>query len=247
MDWADHCDKALHDAHAAGAWAVRAVAEVVGESTACRRLFSKQRARSALLVGLDNAGKSSILCSLPQVRQRLQKFARDHGLDELRVDPTTALQLVKFTMARSSHHRLHRRAMVNWHVWDMSGEGRARPLWLYYCSLVQAIVFVVDVTDVERIAIARNELKHLFSHPSTRGLPLLVMANKTDVTTGNDESFASPRTTPRRIATEMLKGMLDLDALQVEHGLHVKLSECSAETGKGIEPAFQWLTDHVNW
>ena len=50
----------------------------------------------------------------------------------------------------------------------MSGQGRYRPLWLYYCSLVQAVIFVVDVTDVDRIATARNELKTLFEPDSRR-------------------------------------------------------------------------------
>lgn len=224
----------------------------LAKSTCLRSLFyKKKRPRSALLVGLDHAGKSSILCSLPQVRERLRMFAQQHNRDVLRIEPTTALQLVKFTMTRSMHHRCHRRANIYWHVWDMSGQGRYRPLWMYYCSLVQAIIFVVDISDVERIAVARNELWILFAHPAARGMPLLVLANKADVTGSHDpDTVDTALVSPNCrvvVSMAMLRRMLDLDSLQKKHQLDVNVVECSARTGRGIEPAFQWLTDHVIW
>ena len=246
----DACEKLSDDAYSLTVRAARSVAHIV-ETTLCRCLLSKKRPRSALMVGLDSAGKSSILCSVPEVRGRLQKFARRHNRDDLRVEPTTALQLVKFTMTRSSQHGCHRRANISWHVWDMSGQGQYRPLWMYYCSLVQAIVFVVDVTDVERIAVARNELRNLFVHPAMRGLPLLVMANKIDAADSNaDENVdEQPASSDRHLTVsfDMLGGLLGLDSLQREHRVNVKVVECSARTGMGIESAFQWLTDHVAW
>lgn len=205
-------------------------------------------------MGLDNAGKSSILCSVPQVKQRLAKYleknSRDDG-QQLRVEPTSALQLVKFSMTRSSQHRCHRRATIQWHVWDVSGQGMYRPLWSYFCSLAQAVIFVVDVTDVERVAVARNELSSLFASPAMSGLPLLILANKIDARHDGGEENTTKRdqddNSHLAISRDMLKGMLDLDSLQTRHRLDLKIVECSALTGAGIEAAFQWLTDHVVW
>lgn len=122
---------------------------------------------------------------------------------------------------------------------------------MYYCSLVQAIIFVVDVSDVERIAVARNELRILFTHPTACSLPLLVLANKTDVTSSQDpETVDTALVSPNCrlvVSMAMLRRMLELDSLQKKHQLNVNVVECSARTGMGIEPAFQWLTDHVIW
>lgn len=245
MACVESAEKAADEAWSCAVRGARATQRLV-ESTLLGSLVSKRRPRSALLIGLDNSGKSSILCSLPQVRERLERFARRHRREELRIEPTTALQLVKFEMTRSSYRRCHRRAMVCWHVWDMSGQGRYRPLWMYYCSLVQAIVFVVDVTDVDRVALARDELRRLFSHPATVGLPLLVLANKMDAAQV-DVDEESPKARGLAVGGNALRGMLDLDALETKHRLDVRVAECSAQTGRGIEAAFQWLTDHVVW
>ena len=39
----------------------------------------------------------------------------------------------------------------------------------------------------------------------------------------------------------------NLETLQLHLRLDLKIIETSAESGKGVEAAFQWLTDKVNW
>ena len=171
----DKCVKCMEDTYESVRHGSQRFLEVV-EQTCCRTLISKTRTRSALLVGLDNAGKTTILCSLSPVRRKLEKWAKAHDMEELCTAPTCSQQLVTFCMARSSQHRCHRRAIVSWRVWDMSGQGRHRNLWMNYCSQVQAVIFVVDVTDVARASIARAELQTLYAHPAMRGLPLLILS-----------------------------------------------------------------------
>ena len=55
--------------------------------------FAKKRRRSALLVGLDNAGKTSMLCSVPAVRAILSHYAQMNETAKLSTMPTPGLSL----------------------------------------------------------------------------------------------------------------------------------------------------------
>jgi GTPase SAR1 family protein len=246
----DSCVKFFEDQYEKCAHASRGCIEFV-DRTCCRSMISKTRTRSALLVGLDNAGKTSILCALPPVRRKLERFAIRHDREELCTAPTCSQSLVTFTMQRSSQHRCHRRAIVSWRIWDMSGQGRHRPLWMSYCSQVQAVIFVVDVTDRDRAAVAKKELHMLYAHPAIKSLPLLILANKADHAAGAAQSPLKPPD-PATLAAgpmsvEAVKAALNLDTLQLHLRLDLKVLECSAENGRNVEAAFQWITDKVAW
>lgn len=43
-------------------------------------------------------------------------------------------------------------------VWDLGGQTSIRPYWRCYYPNTDAIIFVVDSADVERLNIARQEL-----------------------------------------------------------------------------------------
>ncbi|CAN0157289.1 unnamed protein product, partial [Discosporangium mesarthrocarpum] len=99
--------------------------------------------RSNLLthISLAQTGKTTILCHLVN----LPRIYKD--MDTFCTAPTVGLQLVEF-----------RRQNVRFAAWDMSGQGRYRDLWASFAAHVHALIFVVDVTDVSRIAVARSEL-----------------------------------------------------------------------------------------
>ncbi len=40
---------------------------------------------------------------------------------------------------------------VNFTVWDVGGRDKIRPLWRHYMQATQALIFVVDSNDRERI------------------------------------------------------------------------------------------------
>lgn len=44
-------------------------------------------------------------------------------------------------------------------VWDMGGQDAIRQLWQHYYKNAQALIFVVDSADEERLAEARDELQ----------------------------------------------------------------------------------------
>ena len=199
---------------------------------------TKKRQRTAMVVGLDATGKTSMLCAIPAVRESLNHYAQANDVAKFHTQPTSALSLIEFPIPKSEHRRWRRRQTICWRVWDMSGQGRSRSLWQYYCGRVQAIVFVVDVCDNVRGVTARDELRTLFSHPSMRDsrMLLLVLANKMDAAVEQPDAMNG----------EKIRTLLGLDALIRENPRVVlKLVETSAVTGRGVEFAWQWLTDTV--
>ena len=115
-------------------------------------------------------------------------------------------------------------------------QGRHRSLWDKFCRHdLDAVVFVVDASDLDRAATARDELRRLFAKNAAlrgRQLPLLVLANKTD----KDGELLS---------LSDLTRALQLEELQTTHSVALETFEVSALKGTDVERAFQWLTDQV--
>ena len=62
-------------------------------------------------------------------------------------------------------------------VWDIGGQPRFRSMWERYCRGVNAIVYMVDAADHEKIEGARNELHNLLDKPQLQQIPVLVLGN----------------------------------------------------------------------
>jgi GTPase SAR1 family protein len=62
--------------------------------------------------------------------------------------------------------------------WDVGGQEKIRPLWRHYYAETNAIVFVVDSNDRDRIGEAGEELNSLLDSDELKECPLLVYANK---------------------------------------------------------------------
>jgi small GTP-binding protein len=66
-------------------------------------------------------------------------------------------------------------------LWDVGGQPRFRSMWERYCRHVQAIVYVVDAADHERIDESSKLLHDLVARPTLQTVPLLVLGNKNDL------------------------------------------------------------------
>ena len=109
-----------------------------------------------LMVGLDAAGKTTILYKL-----KLGEIVHTIPTIGFNVE-TVEYKNISFT------------------VWDVGGQDRIRPLWRYYFQNTQGIIFVVDSNDRDRIGEAREELMRMLSEDELRDALLLVFANKQD-------------------------------------------------------------------
>eukprot|EP00830_Metopus_es_P011672 TRINITY_DN2381_c0_g1_i2.p2 TRINITY_DN2381_c0_g1~~TRINITY_DN2381_c0_g1_i2.p2 ORF type:complete len:194 (+),score=25.16 TRINITY_DN2381_c0_g1_i2:110-691(+) len=108
-----------------------------------------------LILGLDNAGKTSVL-------YRLSK--KENG----EICPTIGLNVEQL---------IHKNVSVS--LWDIGGA--ATLLWKHYYQGTDAIIFVIDSTDRVRLETAKEELMNLLLEPDVSEAPLLVYANKQDM------------------------------------------------------------------
>lgn len=119
-------------------------------------LFAKKKA-TILMVGLDAAGKTTILVKLK--------------LNEVPETVPTLGFNVETVEYRS----------VVFHLWDVGGQERLRSLWRYYYEGATAIIFVIDSHDRDRLGVAKQELEVLLSDPTLVNAVLLVLCNKQDL------------------------------------------------------------------
>jgi len=121
-----------------------------------KRLFSKKDMR-ILMVGLDAAGKTTILYKLK--------------LGEI----VTTIPTIGFNVETVEYKN------INFTVWDVGGQDKIRPLWRHYFQNTQGLIFVVDSNDRERINEGAEELNKMLNEDELRDAAVLVFANKQDL------------------------------------------------------------------
>lgn len=67
---------------------------------------------------------------------------------------------------------------IKFQVWDLGGQTSIRPYWRCYYPNTQAIIYVVDSTDVDRIGISRDEFHAILEEEELKDALILVYANK---------------------------------------------------------------------
>merc|ERR1712212_416588 len=110
-----------------------------------------------LMVGLDAAGKTTILYKLK--------------LGEI----VTTIPTIGFNVETVEYKN------ISFTVWDVGGQDKIRPLWRHYFQNTQGLIFVVDSNDRERVQEAKEELARMLNEDELRDAVLLVFANKQDL------------------------------------------------------------------
>ncbi|NXK22053.1 ARL10 protein, partial [Arenaria interpres] len=111
--------------------------------------------RQVLVLGLDGAGKSSVLHYL------CSQTARD------RIAPTRGFNSAQLFIQGMEMDLL-----------EVGGSQNLRAYWPHYLGQAHVLVFVVDSVDRSRLLTARQELHALLANDPR--LPLVVLANKQD-------------------------------------------------------------------
>ena len=120
------------------------------------KLFGKKDVR-ILMVGLDAAGKTTILYKLK--------------LGEV----VTTIPTIGFNVETVEYKN------ISFTVWDVGGQDKIRPLWRHYYQNTQGLIFVVDSNDRDRVDAARDEMHRMLNEDELRDAILLVFANKQDL------------------------------------------------------------------
>jgi len=122
--------------------------------------FGRSRDCNVIVLGLDNAGKSTVINFL--------RASRNGEVPEETV-PTIGFRMETFTQKN-----------VSFTAYDMSGQGKYRNLWeKHFKEDVHAVIFVIDSTDKMRMCVAKDELNRILGKSSQR-VPVLFLANKED-------------------------------------------------------------------
>ena len=128
-----------------------------------RRLFSKTEVQ-ILILGLDHAGKTTLLEQMKGI------FQRTNGIPLDKIPPTVGLNIGRMDINNC-------RVIF----WDLGGQARLRSIWDNYYAEAHGLMFVVDAADPTRFEEAKRALDSLLCHPELAGIPVLLCANKQDL------------------------------------------------------------------
>lgn len=164
-------------------------------------LFGEKEAR-ILVLGLDNAGKTTIL-------YRLQVG-----------EVVSTIPTIGFNVETVQYNN------IKFQVWDLGGQTSIRPYWRCYFPNTQAVIYVIDSSDTERLSTAKEEFHAILEEEELKDAVVLVYANKQD-----------------------LPGALDDAAITEALSLHKIKSrqwaifKTSAIKGEGLYEGLDWLSN----
>jgi len=166
-----------------------------------RNLFGSKEMR-ILILGLDGAGKTTLL-------YRLQVG-----------EVVTTIPTIGFNVEQVTYKNL------KFQVWDLGGQTSIRPYWRCYYSNTDAIIYVVDSADRDRIGISKQELVSMLEEEELKSAILVVLANKQDI-----EGAMSVTEVHQALGLEALKNRT------------FQIFKASAVKGDGLEESMEWLSN----
>ncbi|KAK1769758.1 ADP-ribosylation factor family-domain-containing protein [Phialemonium atrogriseum] len=175
------------------------------------KLWGKKEMR-ILMVGLDAAGKTTILYKL-----KLGEIVTT--IPTIEVAVAVADQWTEGFNVETVEYK-----NIQFTVWDVGGQDKIRPLWRHYFQNTQGIIFVVDSNDRDRIVEAREELQRMLNEDELRDAILLVFANKQDL--------------PNAMNAAEITDKLGLHSLR-QRAWYIQ-STC-ATSGDGLYEGLEWL------
>jgi ADP-ribosylation factor-like protein 3 len=118
---------------------------------------AKSKDCKVVMLGLDNAGKTTVLNTLAQGSNYEIAPTRGFNVQSLQKDDLT-LQ-----------------------VHDIGGQASTWRLWPSFLANVDVLVFVVDSADRSRLHEVARAMKFLLTNDKLSGIPMLLWANKQDL------------------------------------------------------------------
>lgn len=118
-----------------------------------------------LIIGLDNAGKTTFL------EQTKTKFSKKYkGMNPNKITTTVGLNIGKIDVKGA-------RLMF----WDLGGQEELQSLWDKYYAESHGIIYIIDSVDTTRIPESKLAFDKMLQSDALDTVPLLILANKQDV------------------------------------------------------------------
>ncbi|KAH7041086.1 P-loop containing nucleoside triphosphate hydrolase protein [Microdochium trichocladiopsis] len=229
------------------------------------RLATSKEEYSVILLGLDNAGKTTFH------EQAKSLFLPDRPDPKLNTVPTVGQNVSTLTLPD-----------MYLKIWDVGGQHSLRKLWQSYYSSCHAIVFIIDSTDIGdgfldlddtaagtsagssnnntngsgssgttgknnpaatssstttgRLEECRLVLEDVLQNSETEGVPLLILANKQDREDCVEVVRIKEGLVKKVFEGEKASSIRDSRVLPI-----------SALTGTGVREAVDWVRSRVKW
>ncbi|OIR58069.1 MAG: ADP-ribosylation factor-like protein [Amphiamblys sp. WSBS2006] len=166
------------------------------------RLWSDREYRM-LILGLDGAGKTTVF-------YRLQLGESAQNIPTI---PTVGFNVESMSIRN-----------VKFQIWDLGGQTSIRPYWRCYYTNTDALVYIVDSSDRDRIETSAAELALMLEEEDIKHVSLLVLANKADI--------------PDSMTAAEISKALHLSSIKDREWT---IRQVSALSGEGVVEAFDWI------
>lgn len=129
---------------------------------------------------------------------------------------------------------------ISFSVWEIGGGSHIKALWRHYYQAINALMFVIDSNDKSRLigddnddnsisylggSTAYEQLQWLCNEDGLKGVPVLILANKQDLSTA--------------LTVDEITDKLKLNTIR-DRQWHVQA--CSATKGDGLYEGLDWLS-----
>ncbi len=167
--------------------------------------YKLKKETNLLILGLDNAGKTTMINYLV-------------GADNKNTTPTQGVN------GKSIQHN-----GVTLNIYDLGGQKAIREYWKYYYdNNNDALIYVVDANDEGKIAECNESFQQLLNEEKLKNIPIIVYANKADLSTCLDPDEITKR--------------LNLDDIK---GRDWSIYASSALKGTGVVDGIKWIFDKL--
>ncbi|KYM76753.1 ADP-ribosylation factor-like protein 13B [Atta colombica] len=180
-----------------------------------RRNRASEKTIVLLIMGLDNSGKSTILNHIS-------------GDPDQNVLPTMGFRMVSLK---------HKSYSVK--IYDLGGSSQIRALWPKYYNDIHGLIYVVDASDISRLAENKVVFNELITHEHISTKPILLLANKQDLNGAIDELDVVENLDVECAANAMRC------PTRVETCSCFYSKEQSKSSTMGIKDGYKWLLDII--